>query len=350
MFSQSLSFPSLRLLDVVNRGRARRQRLPGGATASAKSSPFFLQVGRNDGAPEFSNGDPASSPMSSGFIPPALSRADAVGVIGGVSAAATLNFLEKLAAGCGGEEGEGAPPFIVCRDPTPFRDFPSKKKGGWRSSSASSSSSSSSSPHGEGAESSSSSSFFQQDGARLVENLRCKRLFLESSGARCIVMPCQICHYWHREISDGCSVPFLHVGDCVAKQVMAAKLRPVEAGSNVRIGILASNATFAATLYQEKLQSLGLEVVLPDKATMEHTVLPAVEALRRKDMQGARTLLRIALQVLLVGAVNTIVLASDDLRGLLPRDDPLQKRCIDPVDALARSAADWVAQNSGESL
>lgn len=252
MCSQSLSFPSLQLLDVVNNGRARRRRLPSGATASAKSSPFFLQVGRNDGAPEFGNGDQASSPMSSGFVPPALSRANAVGVIGGVSAAATLDFLEKLAAGCGGEEGEAAPPFIVCRDPTPFRDFPPKKKGGGRRSA----SSSSSSPHGESAESSSSSSFFQQGGARLVENLRRQRLFLESSGARCIVMPCQTCHFWHREISDGCSVPFLHVGDCVAEQVMAANLRPVEAGSNVRIGILASDATFAAALYQQKLQNL----------------------------------------------------------------------------------------------
>lgn len=106
-------------------------------------------------------------------------------------------------------------------------------------------------------------------------------------------------------------------------------------------------------LYQLLIRVLllqGLEVVLPDKATMEHTVLPAVEALSRKDMEGARTLLRIALQVLLVSAVNMIVLASDDLRGLLPGDDPLQRRCIDPVDALARSAVDWVAQNSGESL
>ncbi|KAK9281397.1 hypothetical protein L1049_004297 [Liquidambar formosana] len=55
--------------------------------------------------------------------------------------------------------------------------------------------------------------------------------------------------------------------------------------------------------------------IYQDKATMEHTVIPAIEALDRKDMEGARNLLRIALQVLLVRAVNTVILASDDMLG-----------------------------------
>ncbi|KAJ4834770.1 hypothetical protein Tsubulata_037578 [Turnera subulata] len=93
--------------------------------------------------------------------------------------------------------------------------------------------------------------------------------------------------------------------------------------------------------------SNGFEVVLPDKATMEHTIIPAIEALDRKDMTGARNLLRIALQVLLVRAVNTVILASDDMRDLLPQDDPLLKKCIDPMDALARSTIKW-AQAAGK--
>lgn len=97
----------------------------------------------------------------------------------------------------------------------------------------------------------------------------------------------------------------------------------------------------------------GFEVVLPDKATMEHTVIPAIEALNRKDMEGARNLLRIALQVLLVRAVNTVILASDDMRDLLPRDDPLLRKCIDLMDALARSTINWarsVEKGSSRSM
>lgn len=74
---------------------------------------------------------------------------------------------------------------------------------------------------------------------------------------------------------------------------------------------------------------------------MDHAVIPAIEALNRKDREGACNLLRIALQVLLVRAVNSVILASDDMRDLLPQDDPLLKKCIDPMDALARSTIKW---------
>lgn len=85
----------------------------------------------------------------------------------------------------------------------------------------------------------------------------------------------------------------------------------------------------------------GFEVVLPDKATMEHTVIPSIEAINRNDMEGAGNLLRISLQVLLVRAVNSVILASDDMRDLLPQDDPLLKKCIDTMDALAFSTVKW---------
>ncbi|KAG5542892.1 hypothetical protein RHGRI_015847 [Rhododendron griersonianum] len=93
-------------------------------------------------------------------------------------------------------------------------------------------------------------------------------------------------------------------------------MRPVETGSPQQIGVLATDATLKADFYQEKLCSeppspimnhfnftgnnfdflykQDFEVVLPGKPTIEHTVIPAIEALNRKDMEGARNLLRIA--------------------------------------------------------
>lgn len=63
------------------------------------------------------------------------------------------------------------------------------------------------------------------------------------------------------------------MAESVAKQLKEAKLKSLEAGSPLRIGVL---------------------------TTMEHTVIPAIEALKRKGMEGACNLLRIALQVLTV--------------------------------------------------
>lgn len=99
------------------------------------------------------------------------------------------------------------------------------------------------------------------------------------------------------------------------------------------------HATFCVN--DDKIYLQGLEVVLLDKATEEHVLVPAMEALYRKDMEGARNLLRIAIHVLLVKAVNLVLLASDDLLGVLPHNDPLLRKCIDPMDALARSILHW---------
>jgi len=248
-----------------------------------------------------------------------LRQPNTIGVIGGVSVYSTLIFLEKLVR-WSSKDGQECVPFVVCSDPALSKELPVL--------------SSFHSFNDRNAQT-------QFNHGHIVGDLQQKRLFLEQSGACCIVMPCHLSHVWHSEVSKGCSLPFLHVGDCVAMELSKADLRPLEAGSNVRIGVLATGATLKAGVYQEKLQSQGFEVVLPDQATMHHIILPAIEAFYRRDITGARNLLRIAVQVLLVRAVNTVILASDEMQGLLPHDDPLLKKCIDPMDALARSTIRW---------
>lgn len=267
-----------------------------------------------------------------------------IGIIGGVSIDSSLNFAKRL-KNFQLEEGKSSPPFLLCSDPALSKEL--------------------------------SSTFFSAkteragaDCTSVVENLRKKRAFLENSGVCCVVMPCHISHSWHDQINEGCSVPFLHVGECVANELKEAKLKPLEAGSPLRIGVLSTNQALVPTIYREKLENevvcfadskntartihrneiplfrrvtlrhlmQGFEVVLPDKATLEHTVIPAVEALNRRDFEGAQNLFKIALQVLLVRAVNRVILASDYLDQLLPQGDPLWIKCIDPMDALARSS------------
>ncbi|GAB2300362.1 hypothetical protein Dimus_034403 [Dionaea muscipula] len=244
-----------------------------------------------------------------------------VGIIGGVSVLSTITFLQKLVR-LSSREGEDhsclPPPFILSSDPSIRRP-----------------------PAPLDTQVSMSMSMSMIDKDFLIENLRCKREFLEKSGAGCIVMPCQVSHAWHKEISQGCSLPFLHVGDCVAKELKEANMKPIEAGSNVKIGLVTRDETLDAGFYIQSLQNQGFNVVLPDRATMEHVIHPAEEALRRKDVEGARNLLRVAIHVLLVRAASTVILASDELQDLLPDDDPLIKKCISPMDALARSTLAW---------
>lgn len=173
---------------------------------------------------------PSIRSVSGGFL---LNQQNTVGIIGGVSIDSTLNFVRKLVKWSSNDEEDGIP-FVLCSDPLLNKDLLQLER---------------------------SSFSLTERGGRLkldhtpiVENLRSKRVFLERSGARCIAMPCHISHSWYDEVSKGCSVPVLHMGECVARELKEAKLRPLEAGSPLRIGVLATSATLLAGFYQEKLQ------------------------------------------------------------------------------------------------
>ncbi|KAF8696612.1 hypothetical protein HU200_036227 [Digitaria exilis] len=269
---------------------------------SARPSPIVLKTDSSIDPSEPKDLDADSSASRSGTC----HQPGTAGVMG-ASSTCSIKFLEKFVS-WSTRYGEEAPPFTIYNDPLIKKELLL------------------------------SGNQFTSDCSVALGKLRDKRLSLEHSGACCIVMPCQFLHTWYDEISQGCSVPFLHVGDCVVKELKAADLKPVEYGSNVRIGVLATNDTLSTKCYIDKLESQGFEVLCPDKASMERTVLPSVDAFMKGDMEGARNLLRVSLQVLLVRAVNTVILASDDLVGILPDDDPLLKKCIDPLDALVREA------------
>ncbi|ONH98276.1 hypothetical protein PRUPE_7G239700 [Prunus persica] len=308
--------PLLPGVATKNRSHSRTKSSPSVAVVQVSS---VLQTNESGNLPESKRSSmPLTRFQAPNYI---LSQPNTVGIIGGVSVFSSLLFLEKLVWWSLKDGGE-CPPFVVCSDPTLYKELPIRSL--FHSFTRSR-----------------ASAQILSNNWPIIESLCRKRAFLEHSGARCIVMPCHLSHAWHDQISEDCSLLFLHVGECVARELREAKLKPLENGSNVRIGVLAADATLMAGFYQEKLQSQGFEVVVPDKETMEHVVIPAVEAMKRRDMEGARNLLRIAVQVLLVRAVNTVIIASDELQGVLPRDDPLLKKCIDPMDALARSTIKW---------
>lgn len=289
-------------------------------------SSILLQMDEsNNNLPKFKKGFGLSEDSRGGLnnlhADSMLRQANTVGIIGGISTDSTLNFVRKL-EDWSSEDGKSSLPFVLCSDPILNKELLLYEENSYPS-------------------------LYHRikptpaAPEQIVENLRNKRRSLERCGAKLILMPCHIAHTWYEEVCEGSSVPMLHMGDCIVKELEEAKMKPLEAGNPLRVGVMASSATLSAGFYQERLQSNGFEAVLPDKATMEHTVIPAIEAMKRDDMEGAGNLLRIALQVLLVQAVNVVVLGSDEMRDLLPGDDPLLKKCVDPMDALARSAIKW---------
>lgn len=192
---------------------------------NARPSPIVLKTDHAIDPPEPKDLDASSSASRSGPYIGTCHPSGAVGVMG-ASSSSCLRFLEKFVSWSTGG-GEEEPPFIICNDPLVKKELL---------------------PSGTQSTSGCSASI-------ALGKLRQKRLFLEQSGACCIVMPCQFLHAWHDEISQGCSVPFIHVGDCVVKELKAANLKPVEYGSNVRVGVLFTDNKLATNCYLDKLES-----------------------------------------------------------------------------------------------
>lgn len=205
------------------------------------SLPAALQFSSVHVQTDSSNNSPQSKKISGSATAPKkyhtpnslLNQRSTVGIIGGVSVFSTLIFLEKL-VWWSSRDGQECLSFVVCSDPTLTKVLPS---------------------HTSFHSVNRSNAQTELNFGPIIENLQRKRKFLEQSGAHCIVMPCHLSHAWHNEISEGCLLPFFHVGECVASELKKAELRPLEAGSNVRIGVLATNATLTAGFYQDKLQS-----------------------------------------------------------------------------------------------
>ncbi|KAG6554744.1 hypothetical protein Mapa_003763 [Marchantia paleacea] len=264
----------------------------------------------------------------------AFDHANTVGILGGLNPLATVEFMRKIVDASNAEDESDHIPVLLCSDPN-LRKRIASSRGPMKSSFK---------PalledaYG-GAE--------EEIELITVEPLIQKRRFLEESGAKCIVMPCHVSHLWYDQLAEGCTVPFLHMADCVIDELKAADLQPLEAGTRPKIGVLGSEATLASAFYQEKLRSQGFDVALPDKATMEHAVIPGIAALQRRDMEGAKNLLRIAVQVLLVNAVNMVVLACHNMPTAFDADDPVLRKCIDPTHALARAAVKWSKTTKG---
>ncbi|KAJ4842109.1 hypothetical protein Tsubulata_033929 [Turnera subulata] len=308
---EKLKFTSVLPTSNVQKNRNQHSCARPSLSVAVRCSSVLVQNNESDNSPRSRKIPGPSKSLKENQTPNALlNQRNTVGIIGGVSVFSTLIFLEKL-VWWSSRDGQECIPFVVCSDPALSTVLPLNI-----------------STH--------PCSF-----SPIVDNLRRKRNFLEQSGAGCVVMPCHLSHAWYDAISEDCSKPFFHTGDCVASELKQAELKPLEVGGEVKIGVLATNETLTAGFYQLKLQSQGFEVVLPDEATMNHILLPAIEAFSRRDVEGARNLLRVAIQVLLVKGVNIVVLASDEIQGLLPHGDPLLRKCINPMDALARSTLRW---------
>ncbi|MEJ5912911.1 aspartate/glutamate racemase family protein [Pseudokineococcus sp. 1T1Z-3] len=154
---------------------------------------------------------------------------------------------------------------------------------------------------------------------------------LERWGAGFVVVPCNTAHHYTQQIVDAVGVPVLSIVGETAAAAVARRpgLRTA--------GVLATEGTIAAGVYQRALEERGVEVLVPDavgQAVVTSVIYDGVKAGADVDLPGllhvADQLLGRGAEVVLLGCTELSVVAES--AGLL--DDA---RFVDSLDSLARS-------------
>jgi len=95
---------------------------------------------------------------------------------------------------------------------------------------------------------------WQEAGAYLAE----QALNLEKAGADCILVCTNTMHKVAVEIEDSITVPFLHIADATAKEILNKNI--------TKVALLGTAFTMEQEFYKARLRDHGIDVIIPNEA------------------------------------------------------------------------------------
>lgn len=154
---------------------------------------------------------------------------------------------------------------------------------------------------------------------------------LADAGAGFIVMPCNTAHAFLPHIEPSVSIPFVNMIEETAR-VAAALIGPDE-----KVGILATEGTIAAELYQQALLRHEMIPLVPSQSAQQQ-VNAAIAAVKRGQTGRESTQLALAGANELIEAGASVLLAACTELPLILRPDDVSVPLIDPTQVLADAA------------
>ncbi|MNM51939.1 putative amino-acid racemase [compost metagenome] len=95
---------------------------------------------------------------------------------------------------------------------------------------------------------------WQEAGAYLAE----QALNLEKAGADCILVCTNTMHKIAPQIEDAITVPFIHIADATAKEIVSQNIG--------KVALLGTAFTMEQDFYKARLQDQGIDVIIPNEA------------------------------------------------------------------------------------
>lgn len=232
-----------------------------------------------------------------------------IGVLGGMGPLATVDFMQKLLLATPAHSDQEHVPALISSIP----QIPDRTEA------------------------------FRGEGASPLAAIVECGMRLKLAGAGLIVMPCNTAHLWFDDVRERVGVPMLHIVDAAIEQAM--KL----AGTNARLGLLATDATLASGLYiNRKVQPAGSSAVqwlLPTAQEMLDLVMPGIAAVKAGQLGSGQALLLGAANALHQRGATALVMGCTEI-PIVINDGNAPLPTVDATAALAQRAVGWSRQQT----
>ncbi len=152
---------------------------------------------------------------------------------------------------------------------------------------------------------------------------------LVAGGADLIAIPCNTAHAWYDDLAVRSPAPILHI---VHAALEGLRERGIERGP---IGLLATEGTIKADIYQSVLREQGLECYLPSDVAPVDAGIYAVKVGRLAD---GRTSLAAVARSMLDKGCSAIILGCTEISVALGDEAEFRELAVDASAALARVA------------
>ena len=151
---------------------------------------------------------------------------------------------------------------------------------------------------------------------------------LEKQQVECIAIPCITAHYFHEEISKEISAEVIHgIREC-------GKLLQ-EAGAE-KIGIMATDGTIESRIFQEELEKMGMEVVIPDQAHQKMVMSLIYDDVKAGKAPNMDNFQKVG-NYLKERGTQVIILGCTEL-SIIKKDNEIGSGYLDAMEALARAS------------
>ncbi|MBE6924732.1 MAG: aspartate/glutamate racemase family protein [Ruminococcaceae bacterium] len=153
-------------------------------------------------------------------------------------------------------------------------------------------------------------------------------LQMKGLGVTVLATPCVTAHYFHEALQEGIGLPVIHVIKATAELLKKAGIR--------RVGLMATDGTVQSGIFQQQIEALGMELILPD-AQGQRGVMALIYDQVKAGLQPDMSLFATIRDRLRQQGAEVVVLGCTEL-SLLKKEQPLGDGILDVLDVLAKES------------